>query len=865
MAVFLFGGVAHAQVQAPTSTLETGLYAEYSFPNQVVFVSSTPGSTIKYGYNEEMPSENSGVACQNSGACAVPILNRCGMNMLNVIAFKYEGGVFVASNVVEVEYDLYQVLADDPVVMANGYFTGGMNFEYGEELELHMISPDGNILRFTTDGSEPYGFGTMCSGDCFTLLSATASTTLKLNACRDHCPTDPACSDTVIINFNCVYLKPIISPSDEYYFDSPIDVLIDVYMNEVVRYTTDGTDPIDFGVEITSASQFTLYESAMVRAVRKKGGCGWSAEKVRNYVVQDRPVIDPPVVDLPSGQYSVLETNVVSITWNHETHYTLDGSFPDCYSATMAESSPEVIQLPAECGPIQLKLVSCSFEYNPPIMSELVESNYEIVLPAPVVSHEPGTYDISFDLSLSDNPSTPTHAFYYTCDGSPPWPNGIGYLTRNDFIPIREFCDLQISYTRPSNVSATCGQHSEIFRGNYDVSGYSWRAIVEGLLSDSSYSIDDLNIAFDPSSMRMGFVFRNGNYGGYYVDIELTEFGTSSYVMPAFAANTLSKPPQLFIVNGDVFVAYLDINQDLYLKMLDGNSWVPWPGQTGMKYAENVTAFDIQVFSDGYDNLVAYLAARDNNTTSYHIDAFLIDQWYSLITTAANAGSQVSLFVQKTGLDTELIYVAYSVANQYGGQDVAAFYFTNNVILTNLPSFTVPDYREDVVKSLDIVAPLSETEPTVLYLIADIREASSGSNGLFEGISLDSEIDLTGTSPAWATTQTNGYSFPESIPIFDDDRLAAHPWGPINNYYHTTDNGPGVVRVKIDGDWEFLECTHQDPCYQYVDQFVAGGSGKMDMEFIDFGAEVIPMTAFVDTRHDGGVTIRVFEPRGGKK
>lgn len=137
-------------------------------------------------------------------------------------------------------------------------------------------------------------------------------------------------------------------------YDDDLTITILSKEDQIIYYTTDGSDPVTNGLVYTDVIRFKGEGRFLLKAVAQNSINLFSDSVEAEYLIE-YPEPDPPKVSLPSGVYVGQQTVSVDIPEGYEAFYTLDGTSPTTHSIPYER----VIVLPAP-GPYVLTVVYLS-------------------------------------------------------------------------------------------------------------------------------------------------------------------------------------------------------------------------------------------------------------------------------------------------------------------------------------------------------------------------------------------------------------------------------------------------------------------------------------------------------------------------
>jgi len=681
--VLLLDSLPALAVNLPEADFETGTYAEHLFTDEMPVYTWDPDTAIKYGYFDDIPSENVGTACPQSYRCDIPIINRCGTTVLNVIAFKYENGYFISSDVVTYQYFLEQVPPAEPIFEPVAF-----TFEKNDpNFTVLMGYDDNSSLRYSTDGNDPYFMGNQWLDDvnsidvngAWYVFNTDKTRTIRMISCRDVCPADAGCSDEVVVTYTCQRwtMPPVISPDDTSPFEGPIQVTISVMSQQTLKYTLDGSNPLTNGIDGGQGVSLQISENTIVKAVAIENDedcVAIPSFAYRDYEFLEYYIPEPPEVDLQTGfynyfDYSETDPLTVNILWTQEFAYTTDNTEPICeyFPFRPVPDNPLSIEFPHECGPKYLKVKTCDYAFTPPLESGVATYVYNLIVPAPTpierstgqsLECPPGEYGFGFDL-LFDSGVTSASDFYWTVDGSEP---GVSDTTiRGYHVPIRENVVVKAVFRIPDpDDMAVCGEFSAVFEGEYLVTEFSWRRVTDFLLFDGT-DMRYLDLATDVGSGLIAASYVNGVSNQVMLLVaDLFNDEMNFYDNGFYAQGDGYK--KLFVANGIPYLLhYRSSNDTINIKEFVNGSWRNFNDGSSTIVQENVQAVFVgNIYSYDGDLRIA-LFYKDKTTGNAYLTLYSADRGTWVSSTSFGSGLGIrGIATQFTEGTEERTFLSYS-------------------------------------------------------------------------------------------------------------------------------------------------------------------------------------------------------------
>jgi hypothetical protein len=362
----------------------------YPASQLVTLTCSTPGATIRYTLDGSQPTAGSTrytapitIATSATlrarafgGQLSVPI----GRFTLRVPAV-FPSGVMTASYVITGQ----QQVATPVIAPASGLYRS-------ELLATATTSTPGAELRYRLDGGDP--------GPTDALVPAGGipidrSVEFSVRGFRSGW-TDSAVARTT---YTLQVPEPAITPASGL-AHVPIAVSIAIPPGSIVRYTTDGSDPV--ATSDLVSGPIAVDRNLQIRAQAERAGWTSSAVVMAAYVLQPLP----PTASLPAGPYVGEHVVLLSdATADATIHYTLDGTLPT--SASPVATAP--IALPGSCT---LTAVASRVGWTD---SQALVVSYALQVPTPTLTPAAGPYTVAPTIA-----ATGAGTMRYTLDGTVP-------------------------------------------------------------------------------------------------------------------------------------------------------------------------------------------------------------------------------------------------------------------------------------------------------------------------------------------------------------------------------------------------------------------------------------------------------------
>ncbi|MEA3187951.1 MAG: large repetitive protein [Chthoniobacter sp.] len=368
------------QATAPSITPSAGTFADSV---NVALSTSTPGAAIHYTLDGSLPSEDSpiysGPFVLSQSAVVSAITTKPGV--LN-------SGVTTATLVV-------QPTASAPIISpAGGVITSPTAVSVSS-------ATAGAETHYTLDGSIPSAASPLYSGEI--ILNDTA--TVRAIATGTGVLDSPV--TTAAFTFMQTAALPVISPGGGEFTDSVLVQISTPTTGEIIRYTTDGTQPSDLSPAYSA--QFRIKADATISAATFKSG--WVTSDVARAdfaITASAPFITPA-----GGAYKGSVTvGMAAAVPGSIVRYTVDGSDPSGSSSIVSTpltltSSATLRAVVTRPGVGSAEVASASFTVDPAAS-----------VAAPVIS--PAGASTTGPALVTITSATPNAAIYYTTDGTNP-------------------------------------------------------------------------------------------------------------------------------------------------------------------------------------------------------------------------------------------------------------------------------------------------------------------------------------------------------------------------------------------------------------------------------------------------------------
>ena len=257
----------------------------------------------------------------------------------------------------------------------------------------------GSTIRYTTDGTEPTESSAVYSGP----ITISASTTIKAKAFMNLMTP----SATAVFSYIVKAAKPIASPAFGLVREGTAVQLSCATAGATIRYTTDGSEPIESSTVYMSPIIITEYTS--IRAKAFLSGMEPSDTAVMAYGIMP-PVIAPTADPVPTTVSSGIKVALSCETSGAMIRYTTNGEEPTenntLYSAPISLSQTTTIK-------------SKAFKMDM-VPSETKTFSYTFKSTTPVAAPSPGLGAILSNSKVTLACTTPGTIIRYTTNGSEP-------------------------------------------------------------------------------------------------------------------------------------------------------------------------------------------------------------------------------------------------------------------------------------------------------------------------------------------------------------------------------------------------------------------------------------------------------------
>jgi alpha-tubulin suppressor-like RCC1 family protein len=257
----------------------------------------------------------------------------------------------------------------------------------------------GAEIHYTTSGATPTTSDpTVASGST---VSVTQSLTLKAKAWKGASPSSNVASETYTLKV----ANPTFSPAAGTYTAPQTVTLSSGTPGATIRYTTDGTDPIDTSTEYTAP--LGIAHTTTLKAKGFKSGWTSSDVSIATYTM-NFGTLAAPTFSPGGGTYTSSATVTMSAAAGTTIRYTTDGSDPT--SGSTVYTAPVQVSATAT-----LKARAFHPDYT---TSAATVAAYTIEVATPTFTPDAGTYAAGQTITVST--STPGATIRYTLTGADP-------------------------------------------------------------------------------------------------------------------------------------------------------------------------------------------------------------------------------------------------------------------------------------------------------------------------------------------------------------------------------------------------------------------------------------------------------------
>jgi hypothetical protein len=373
-------------VTPPTLSVAAGTYQT---SQTVVIASSYTGATTRYTTTGEDPIDTDQTVPANGQVAVDRSVNLCART-------------WVSGNAPSVVTCRSYTLQLQTPTMTPGAGT----YTAAQAVSLSTPTP-GAAVRYTTDGSEPTETSPLASGP----VTIDGSRTVKAAAFKDGWSTSATTSAVYELNFGTL-ATPSISPAPGTFVHGQ-SITIEGPSGATVRYTTDGTTPLEASTEYTGPLTLSSSMTVSARAFRTD----WTPSATATAAYQ--AVVPTPTVSVASGTYSdEFTVTVATTTPNSTIRYTTSGNDPSESDATIPANGHLLID-----HSTTLRVRAWATNHLP---SDVRSASYTLQAAAPLMTPSGGGYLSAQTVMIAS--ATPNVVIRYTVDGTEPSETSAPYV-----------------------------------------------------------------------------------------------------------------------------------------------------------------------------------------------------------------------------------------------------------------------------------------------------------------------------------------------------------------------------------------------------------------------------------------------------
>ncbi len=393
-----------SDVEMPYANIPSG---DVDMGTEVILKNKTEGAEIYYTVSRDGTTPEDPTISSSVFDATQPIIIN-GATVIKAIAVK-DG---VKSGILTLTYNSREQLSAPTASIDSGAMVS-------RGTRLKLKAADGASIYYTMDGSDPsdQSNASVISGSEL-ILDGTAGSTVTVKACarKDGKSVSEVVTFTYQISQSAGGVTADVPNGTLVSIGSKINLMTDVTDAEI-RYTTDGSSPVDSGIKGTVVTvEGTSGSSFMIKAVAVVDGDAGTVCTF-TYKIKEKP--SAPTAS-PSGGTLTVATRVELNSSAEKIYYTTDGVTPTESSNLYKE--PILINKTTN-----LKAIAVSADGE---VSEVASFQYTAALKAekPTASHDTGTV-LEPGTIVALHTDTSGAEIYYSTDGTEPTRDNLDSMT----------------------------------------------------------------------------------------------------------------------------------------------------------------------------------------------------------------------------------------------------------------------------------------------------------------------------------------------------------------------------------------------------------------------------------------------------
>ncbi len=393
-----------SDVEMPYANIPSG---DVDMGTEVILKNKTEGAEIYYTVSRDGTTPEDPTISSSVFDATQPIIIN-GATVIKAIAVK-DG---VKSGILTLTYNSREQLSAPTASIDSGAMVS-------RGTRLKLKAADGASIYYTMDGSDPsdQSNASVISGSEL-ILDGTAGSTVTVKACarKDGKSVSEVVTFTYQISQSAGGVTADVPNGTLVSIGSKINLMTDVTDAEI-RYTTDGSSPVDSGIKGTVVTvEGTSGSSFMIKAVAVVDGDAGTVCTF-TYKIKEKP--SAPTAS-PSGGTLTVATRVELNSSAEKIYYTTDGVTPTESSNLYKE--PILINKTTN-----LKAIAVSADGE---VSEVASFQYTAALKAakPTASHDTGTV-LEPGTVVALHTDTSGAEIYYSTDGTEPTRDNLDSMT----------------------------------------------------------------------------------------------------------------------------------------------------------------------------------------------------------------------------------------------------------------------------------------------------------------------------------------------------------------------------------------------------------------------------------------------------